>query len=105
MIHPLLACSCCFWAAASPASSSAMHFPGLIQLLTFNLATSPKPAAPAARTGVFVGISWTEYTRMASDAGVPVSVYTAQGAVLSVCPGGWRAEGGLLCALSPACWR
>ncbi len=26
-------------------------------------------AAPAARTGVFVGISWTEYARLAADAG------------------------------------
>lgn len=44
-------------------------------------------AVPAARTGVFVGISWTEYARMAGEAGAPVSAYTAQGAVLSVCPG------------------
>lgn len=37
--------------------------------------------------GVFIGISWTEYHQMASSAGVGVSAYTAQGAVLSVCPG------------------
>lgn len=42
---------------------------------------------PAAQTGVFIGISWTEYHRLAQDAGLPVSAYTAQGAVLSVCPG------------------
>ncbi|KAL4451846.1 hypothetical protein ABPG75_007508, partial [Micractinium tetrahymenae] len=44
-------------------------------------------AVPPARTGVFVGISWTEYARLAADAGTAVSAYTAQGAVLSVCPG------------------
>ena len=37
--------------------------------------------------GVFIGISWTEYARLAADSGVSVSAYTAQGAVLSVCPG------------------
>ncbi len=37
--------------------------------------------------GVFVGISWTEYGQLAGAAGTAVSAYTAQGAVLSVCPG------------------
>ena len=37
---------------------------------------------PPARSGVFVGISWTEYARLAVDAGSPVTAYTAQGAVL-----------------------
>ena len=44
-------------------------------------------AVPPARTGVFIGISWTEYARLAAEAGAPVTAYTAQGAVLSVCPG------------------
>jgi acyl transferase domain-containing protein len=37
--------------------------------------------------GVFIGISWTEYGQLAGAAGTAVSAYTAQGAVLSVCPG------------------
>ena len=39
------------------------------------------------RAGVFVGISWTEYAKMASTHGVPVGAYTAQSAVLSVAAG------------------
>lgn len=39
------------------------------------------------KTGVFVGISWTEYADLAAETGMPMSAYTAQGAVLSVCPG------------------
>ena len=35
-----------------------------------------------ARTGVYVGISWTEYSRLAAESGAPVTAYTAQGAVL-----------------------
>lgn len=81
-------------------------------------AGGPAVATLAARTGVFVGISWTEYARLAADAGAgeleagcwtctdepaacqvshhaplpllpaaAVTAYTAQGAVLSVCPG------------------
>jgi acyl transferase domain-containing protein len=50
-------------------------------------ATGALHAASPADTGVFVGISWTEYARMAADAGSAVTAYTAQGAVLSVCPG------------------
>lgn len=34
-----------------------------------------------------MGISWTEYSRLAAASGTTVSAYTAQGAVLSVCPG------------------
>ncbi|KAI8473975.1 MAG: polyketide synthase [Monoraphidium minutum] len=45
-------------------------------------------AGGAARgTGVFVGISWTEYHRLAQAHGAPQSSYTAQGAVLSVACG------------------
>ena len=51
------------------------------------LASASYHSAPVAKTGVFVGISWTEYARLAADAGTAVSAYTAQGAVLSVCPG------------------
>lgn len=40
-----------------------------------------------SRAGVFVGISWTEYARVASMHGVPVGAYTAQSAVLSVAAG------------------
>lgn len=50
-------------------------------------AAAPHHAVPPAKMGVFIGISWTEYARMAADAGVPVTAYTAQGAVVSVCPG------------------
>ena len=39
------------------------------------------------RAGVFVGISWTEYAKLASMHGVPVAAYTAQSAVLSVAAG------------------
>ena len=34
-----------------------------------------------------MGISWTEYARLAAEAGSAVTAYTAQGAVLSVAPG------------------
>jgi acyl transferase domain-containing protein len=51
------------------------------------VAAAALDAAAVGRTGVFVGISWTEYARMAAEAGSAVSAYTAQGAVLSVCPG------------------
>lgn len=36
------------------------------------------------QTGVFVGISWTEYAQLAAAHGLPLSTYSAQGAVLSV---------------------
>ncbi len=46
------------------------------------------PSGPGlTRAGVFVGISWTEYAKMASTHGVPVGAYTAQSAVLSVAAG------------------
>ncbi|KAL0028772.1 hypothetical protein WJX79_006627 [Trebouxia sp. C0005] len=45
------------------------------------------PATGLTRAGVFVGISWTEYAKMASTHGVPVGAYTAQSAVLSVAAG------------------
>ena len=37
--------------------------------------------------GVFVGISWTEYSQLGAMHGVPVGTYSAQGAVLSVACG------------------
>lgn len=46
----------------------------------------PHHSLPAT-VGVFIGISWTEYGQMAGTAGTPTTAYTAQGAVLSVCPG------------------
>ncbi|DBA84018.1 TPA: hypothetical protein ACH3X1_006502 [Trebouxia sp. C0004] len=46
------------------------------------------PSGPSlTRAGVFVGISWTEYAKMASTHGVPVGAYTTQSAVLSVAAG------------------
>jgi hypothetical protein len=36
---------------------------------------------------VFVGISWTEYARLATTHALPPGAYTAQGAVLSVASG------------------
>ena len=38
-------------------------------------------------TGIFVGISWTEYSKLLNDSGMKTNAYTAQCAVLSVCPG------------------
>ena len=40
-----------------------------------------------SKAGVFVGISWTEYAKMAAMHQVPVGAYTAQSAVLSVAAG------------------
>ena len=46
------------------------------------------PLAPDAATmAVHVGISWTEYARIAANHGVSAGPYSAQGAVLSVAPG------------------
>lgn len=42
-----------------------------------------------SKAGVFIGISWTEYAKMASMHGAPVGAYTAQSAVLSVAAGDW----------------
>lgn len=50
-------------------------------------AGAPYHATLPTQLGVFVGISWTEYGQLAGAAGTAVSAYTAQGAVLSVCPG------------------
>ena len=47
----------------------------------------PSSTAPSRGIGVFVGISWTEYAQLTSRSGASVTAYTAQGAVLSVCPG------------------
>lgn len=41
-------------------------------------AAAPHHSVSAAKTGVFVGISWTEHARLAGEAGMPVSAYTAQ---------------------------
>lgn len=43
--------------------------------------------------GVFVGISWTEYHRIAAAHGVQIGTYSAQGAVLSVACGRWVQRG------------
>lgn len=43
--------------------------------------------APMSDTGVFVGISWTEYHEVSKACGQPVGASTAQGAVLSVACG------------------
>ena len=40
-----------------------------------------------SKAGVFIGISWTEYAKMASMHQAPVGAYTAQSAVLSVAAG------------------
>ena len=40
-----------------------------------------------SKAGVFIGISWTEYAKMAGMHQVPVGAYTAQSAVLSVAAG------------------
>ncbi|KDD72384.1 hypothetical protein H632_c3413p0, partial [Helicosporidium sp. ATCC 50920] len=45
------------------------------------------PSSPLTDAGVFVGISWTEYAALGEASAAPLSAYTAQGAVLSVCPG------------------
>jgi len=69
------------------------------------LLTSCSPAATSSggggnwlHTGVFVGISWTEYHKLSQLHGVAATPYSAQGAVLSVAcgrcvggsGGGWR---------------
>ena len=46
-----------------------------------------RDAKLAGQTGVFIGISWTEYARLAVLHGLPMSAYTAQNAVLSVAAG------------------
>ena len=55
--------------------------------------------------GVFVGISWTEYAKMASTHRVPVGAYTAQSAVLSVAAGQHIIHSMVCigCLCSPAC--
>ena len=40
-----------------------------------------------SKSGVFVGVSWTEYAKLAGMHGMPVGAYTAQSAVLSVAAG------------------
>ena len=40
-----------------------------------------------SKAGVFIGISWTEYAKMADMHQAPVGAYTAQSAVLSVAAG------------------
>ena len=40
-----------------------------------------------ANIAVHVGISWTEYARLAAYHGAGAGLYSAQGAVLSVAPG------------------
>ena len=40
-----------------------------------------------SKAGVFIGISWTEYAKLATMHEVPVGAYTAQSAVLSVAAG------------------
>jgi Beta-ketoacyl synthase, N-terminal domain len=44
-------------------------------------------AASRSNTGVYVGISWTEYARLSTACGQPLTATTAQGAVLSVACG------------------
>lgn len=39
------------------------------------------------KSGVFVGVSWTEYAKLGLSHGMPVGAYTAQSAVLSVAAG------------------
>ena len=58
---------------------------------------------PPSRTGVFVGISWTEYARLAADAGAPVTAYTAQGAVLRCAAGQVPLLPGSLCVGARGC--
>lgn len=40
-----------------------------------------------SKSGVFIGVSWTEYAKLAGMHGMPVGAYTAQSAVLSVAAG------------------
>lgn len=47
----------------------------------------PLVTSGVSKAGVFIGISWTEYAKMASMHGAPVGAYTAQSAVLSVAAG------------------
>lgn len=58
----------------------------ILQLSGHVLSESSSDVDPG-KTGVFVGISWTEYSQISSLHSLPATAYTAQGAVLSVCPG------------------
>ena len=62
-----------------------------------------------SKAGVFIGISWTEYAKMASMHGAPVGAYTAQSAVLSVAAGDMLTVmlACRLCTASTllACWK
>ena len=61
---------CSGWSQAQPQSS-----------------TGPLLTSGMSKAGVFIGISWTEYAKMASMHQAPVGAYTAQSAVLSVAAG------------------
>ena len=58
----------------------------LLQMSGDVLLSNPSVASVRS-TGVFIGMTWTDYLQLASFAGLPISVYTAQGAVLGVTPG------------------
>lgn len=53
-------------------------------------------AGSMSDTGVFIGISWTEYHQLSKTCGQPVGASTAQGAVLSVACGRWVSAGAWL---------
>ena len=59
----------------------------LILGMSSKVLASSKSDVEVAKAGVFVGISWTEYSSLSNRLGSPPNAYTAQGAVLSVCPG------------------
>jgi len=48
---------------------------------------APQISSSMDSTGVFFGMTWTDYVQLSAAAGAAVSVYTAQGAVLGVTPG------------------
>lgn len=51
-----------------------------------------------SKSGVFVGVSWTEYAKLGGMHGMPVGAYTAQSAVLSVAAGELSNHSLSLCA-------
>ena len=58
----------------------------LILQISGHVISETKADIEPTKAGVFAGISWTEYSQLNQMAG-PSTAYTAQGAVLSVCPG------------------
>ena len=78
-----------FGLSASEASSMDPQQRCLLQCSAEALHSARHPHAGVdfGKSGVFVGVSWTEYAKLGLSHGMPVGAYTAQSAVLSVAAG------------------